>query len=214
MHEFSIKKYKLFIIFISLNTMDSLRKLKRHLRKGKVYRRSDLEMWSNAVDRHLKSLIDEGTFQKLAHGLYYYPKETVFGEVPPDESTLVRAFLKDDEFLIVSPNSYNALGVGTTQLYNKRIVYNHKRHGEFNLGGRRFYFQMKPKFPAKVSPEFLLVDLINNLDLLAEDKEAVLYKAKEKAKQLDSTKLKRVISKYGGVRAKKNLSTVFDPKHG
>lgn len=194
--------------------MESLKKLKRHLHKGKVYRRSDLANWSNAVDRHLKQLLHEGTFQKLAQGLYYCPKETVFGQAPPDEYTLVRAFLKDDKFLILSPNSYNALEVGTTQLYNKRMVYNHKRHGEFNLGGRRFFFQMKPKFPKKLSPEFLLVDLVNNLDFLAEDKEAILCKIKEKAEKLESTKLRRAISEYGGARAKKFFSLVFDDEQG
>jgi hypothetical protein len=193
--------------------MDTLRKLKRHLRRGSVYRRSDLERWSSSVDRHLKQLLTEGTLQKMSQGVYYYPKETVFGAAPPDESSLVRSFLKDDDFLITSPNAYNALEVGTTQLYNKRVVYNHKRHGEFDLGGRKFFFHMKPKFPKKVTPEFLLVDLVNNLDTLAEDKMAVLSKAKERAAKLDPVKLKRTVSAYGGSRAKKVFSTIVEEQH-
>ena len=173
--------------------MDTLGKLKRHLRRGSVYRRSDLGRWSSSVDRHLKQLLTDGTLQKMSQGVYYYPKETVFGAAPPDESALVRSFLKDDEFLITSPNAYNSLEVGTTQLYNKRVVYNRKRHGEFDLGGRKFFFHMKPKFPKSLSPEFLLVDLVNNLDTLAEDKEMVLSKAKEKAGKLDLAKLKRTV---------------------
>ncbi len=190
--------------------METLNNLKRHLRRGQVYRRSDLERWSKAVDRHLKQLVNEGTLQKMSQGLYYYPKETVFGSAPPDETNLVRSFLKDDAFLITSPNAYNALEVGTTQLYNKRVVYNHKRHGEFELGGRKFFFHMKPKFPRKLSPEFLLVDLVNNLDTLAEDKEAVLLKAKEKAAKLDPVKLKRNVSAYGGIKAKKVFSPILE----
>lgn len=193
--------------------MDTLRKLKRHLRRGSVYRRSDLERWSSSVDRHLKQLLTEGTLQKMSQGVYYYPKETVFGAAPPNESALVRSFLKDDEFLITSPNAYNALEVGTTQLYNKRVVYNHKRHGEFDLGGRKFFFHMKPKFPKNLSPEFLLVDLVNNLDTLAEDKEMVLSKAKEKAGKLDLAKLKRTVSAYGGAKAKKVFSSVLEGQH-
>lgn len=69
---------------------------------------------------------------------------------------------------MVSPNAYNSLGVGTTQLYDKTVVYNHKRHGTFSLGGRNFEFRMKPTFPKALSKEFLLVDLVNNLDRLAE----------------------------------------------
>ena len=192
------------VIFVMMST---LRNLKRHLRRGQLYRRADLEQWSSSVDRHLKELVNDGTLEKLSQGLYYYPKETVFGSAPPDETKLVRAFLKDEDFLITSPNTYNTLEVGTTQLYNKRVVYNHKRHGEVELGGRKFHFHMKSKFPKKLSTEFLLVDLVNNLDSLAEDKEAVLAKAKEKAIKLDPVKLKRSVSTYGGVFAKK----VFNP---
>lgn len=193
--------------------MNTLCKLKSRLRRGHVYRRSDLEQWSNTVDRHLKQLVTEGTLQKMSQGLYYYPKETVFGAAPPEESALVRTFLKDDDFLITSPNAYNTLDVGTTQLYNRRVVYNHKRHGAFELGGRKFFFHMKPKFPKKLSLEFLLVDLVNNLDTLAEDKEAVLRKAKEKAGKLDLVKLKRVVSSYGGVKAKKVFSSILEGHH-
>src|SRR5258707_15881163 len=116
--------------------MAQLDQLKKHLKKGKVYRRSDLEKWSNAVDRHLSTLLQEGTLQKLSQGVYYFPKESAFGKTPPEEHELVSRFLKDDNFLVTSPNDYNTLGLGTTQLYNKRTVYNHKRHGDFKLGNR------------------------------------------------------------------------------
>jgi len=72
-----------------------LQQLKYHLRPGRVYRREDLARWSNAVDRHLKQLLDDGTLTKLAGGLYAYPKNTVFGEAPADDSELVSTFLKD-----------------------------------------------------------------------------------------------------------------------
>lgn len=190
--------------------MEKLNTLMKHLGRGQVYRRADLEQWSNAVDRHLSELVENKTLQKLSHGLYYYPKETVFGVVPPEEKALIRSFLKDDEFLLTSPNAYNMLGVGTTQLYNKRTVYNHKRHGEFNLGGRTFFFHVKPRFPKKLTSEFLLVDLVNNLDTLAEDTQKVLSMVKTKAKTMDVKKLKKAVQAYGGVRAKKVLTPVLN----
>src|SRR5258708_5397577 len=114
--------------------MTKLQQLKKHLRPGRVYRREDVAHWSNAVDRHLRQLVDEGTLEKVAGGLYAYPRETVFGKAPAEDDELVATFLKDDRYLLASPNAYNSLGVGTTQLYDKTIVYNHKRHGEFALG--------------------------------------------------------------------------------
>ena len=183
--------------------MTKLDALKKNLRPGQVYRREDLARWSSAVDRHLKQLVAAGTLTKLSGGLYAYPKETDFGKAPADDRTLVKAFLKDDRFLLASPNAYNQLGVGTTQLYDKTVVYNHKRHGTFTLGGRKFEFRMKPSFPKTLSREFLLVDLVNNVDRLAESKDEVLARVKERATSLDSPRLRRVARDYGGVRARK-----------
>jgi hypothetical protein len=183
--------------------MNKLSALRAHLKEGGLYRRSDVGEWSKSPDRHLAELVKEGVLEKLSPGLYYYPKQSVFGKTPPEESKLVRGFLKDDRFLITSPNAYNSLGVGTTQLYNKRVVYNHKRHGDFALGNQRFAFRVKPHFPARLTEEFLLVDLVNNIDAVAEDRNAVLQKVKSKALTVDAKKLSRALKDYGGVRAKK-----------
>ena len=189
--------------------MAQLDKLRMNLEEGKVYRRAELTTWSTSVDRHLEELVSEGTLQKLSPGMYYFPKESVFGKTPPDEKELVQSFLKDDRFLLTSLNAYNSLGVGTTQLYNKRVVYNHKRHGEYTLGSRVFDFKRKPHFPRKASEEFLLVDLVNNVDALAEDRNEVLQNVFSKAKSMDKRKLKYSVNAYGGVKAKKLFAPLF-----
>ena len=190
--------------------MNRLEELKRHLKRGQVYRRDDLAKWSKSVDRHLDALVEEDTLQKLSQGLYYYPKLSAFGKTPPEEEVLIRSFLKDDRFLLTSPSSYNSLGVGTTQLYNERTVYNHKRHGEFKLGNRKFSFRMKPHFPSKVTKEFLLVDLVNNLETLAEDPTEVLKNIALKVHTMDTKKLKRYVSQYGNAKAKKILTPLLE----
>jgi hypothetical protein len=190
--------------------MNRLEELKRHLKRGQVYRRDDLAKWSKSVDRHLDALVEEDTLQKLSQGLYYYPKLSAFGKTPPEEDVLIRSFLKDDRFLLTSPSSYNSLGVGTTQLYNERTVYNHKRHGEFKLGNRKFSFRMKPHFPSKVTKEFLLVDLVNNLETLAEDPTEVLKNIALKVRTMDTKKLKRYVSQYGNAKAKKILTPLLE----
>lgn len=189
--------------------MNKLQELKKHLKRGKVYRRADMSKWSTSVDRHLDELVKEGTLQKLSQGLYFYPEVTVFGEAPPEEEVLVRSFLKDSRFLLTSFNAYNSLGVGTTQLYNQKTVYNHKRHGDFNLGGKTFSFRVKPHFPSKVTQEFLLVDLLNNLDQLAEDPKEVVSKVRIRAKAMDPKKLKKSLQEYGSIKAKKILEPIL-----
>ena len=194
--------------------MTKLDEFKRHLKKGQVYRRIELAQWSKSVDRHLEALLADGTLQKLSQGLYYFPKDSAFGKTPPEEEVLVRSFLKDDRFLLTSPNAYNSLGVGTTQLYNKRTVYNHKRHGKFKLGNRTFDFQIKPHFPKKATEEFLLVDLVNNLSSLAEDQMEVLKNISSKVRSMNPMKLERSVSIYGSVRAKKLLAPLIHQVQG
>lgn len=193
--------------------MSKLDELRKHLKRGSVYRRTDLTKWSKSVDRHLEMLTKEGTLQKLSQGVYYYPKETSFGQAPPSEEVLVKTFLKDDRFLLTSPNAYNSLGVGTTQLYNKRVVYNHKRHGEFRLGNRVYDFQVKHHFPDTLNQEFLLVDLVNNLKFIAEDKNEVLKSVFAKAKTMDRSKLKHSVTSYGNSKTKKILDPIFRHAH-
>jgi hypothetical protein len=192
--------------------MARLDQLKGRLRKGQIYRRNELARWSKSVDRHLEELVEDGTLQKLSQGLYYYPKQTVFGKTPPDENVLVRSFLKDDRFLLTSRNAYNTLGVGTTQLYNERTVYNHKRHGEFEFGNRKFNFRVKPHFPNKVSEEFLLVDLVNNLGTLAENPGEVLRNVSAKVPTMNQSKLRLSVSRYGNEKTKKLFQSMLVPK--
>lgn len=189
--------------------MKQLEKLKRQLKPGEVYRRADLQKWSTSIDRHLQQLVREGTLDKLSGGLYYVTKQTVFGKAPADEYELVSAFLKDNRFVVTSPNDYNGLGVGTTQLYNLRRVYNQKRHGTFNLGNRSYHFVRKPNVPGKVTREFLLVDLVNNIKYLAEDQLSLLHNVKLKASEMDKRKLKQLIRDFGTVGTKKQLEEVI-----
>jgi len=180
------------------------------LKAGHVYRREDLARLSNAVDRHLRELVSMGKLQKLAQGLYHAPKQSNFGPLPPTDDQVVKGFLRDKEFLVFSPSSYNAVGLGTTQLYNRTLVYNHKRHGVFRLGNRQFDFRVKPRFPKKLSREFLYVDLLNNLEELAEDRDVVLSQARSKLPSFDMDRLQEAIESYGNMTTRKRFREWID----
>ena len=185
-------------------------RLAKALRPGRVYRREDLKPLTTAVDRHLQEMVSAGRLTKLANVLYYAPRQSAYGPVPPTDEALVAAFLKDDEFLLFSPSAYNAAGLGTTQLYNRTLVYNRKRHGVFQLGSRQYDFRVKPRFPRKLSPEFLLVDALNNLSELAEDSDDVLQRARPQALKLDATQLRQALMRYGTVGTRKRVSGWLD----
>lgn len=186
--------------------------LRHHIEPGQVYRRSDLEYYSSAIDRHLGLLTRDGSLVKLNQGLYYAPIFSKFGMVPPEDKVLVKSFLKNSDFLMVKPNLYNTLGMGLTQLYNTTWVYNHKRKGEFKLNGKTFEFKIKSSFPNQLTKEFLLVDLLNNLDELADDKNQTLKNLPKNLNGINNDELMRVTQQHGSGRTKQLLKSIFRTK--
>ena len=207
---FFYKKYLHFLLELTtITNMRSTTKLISHLEMGKVYRREFLMSYTKAVDRDLKSLSRKGTLEKVAPGLYYYPKKSRFGVLPPSDFDLVNAFLKDDPFLLFSWNDYNSLQLGLSQLYNKMVVYNRKRHEEVWLGNKLFDFQRPNKgFPTELSKEFLLVDLLNNLSELTDDPKELKRQVKAKLLSFDLDKLSLMTKWYGKVSTRKFFKEV------
>ncbi|MCK6596051.1 MAG: hypothetical protein L6Q33_12700 [Bacteriovoracaceae bacterium] len=183
--------------------------VKNNLVPGTLYRRSELEEFSTSIDRHLAQLVKDGTLKKVGPGLYLHPEKSKWGEKSSEDRKLVEAFLKDDRFLMFSFNSYNGLGLGTTQLYNQTVVYNHKRHGKFKLGSRTFDFRMKPDFPTEFTKESLLVDMLNNLSELAEDPELVVRALEKKLLSFDRQSLENAVKLYGKVKTKKLIKELY-----
>ena len=176
------------------------------MRPGRVYRRQDLRGFSTAVDRDLKTLVGRDEVKKLAGGLYYRPRKNAFGNAPPDDTDLVRAFLKTNDFLLTSYNHFNQLGLGLTQVYGTQVVYNHKRAGAFTLGGKRFHFRGVPSYPHRLSKEFLLVDLLNNLRRLPDDAGLVLRNLRPRLKEFNHEKVESNLKRYGSPGARRMLS--------
>lgn len=188
--------------------MQKAEELRSKLRKGRAYRREDLAQWSTSVDRHLSQLVEEGVLKKLSQGLYYVPKPSAFGPTPPDEDEVVKTYLKGDDFLMVSPNYYNGLGLGATQLYNRKRIYNHKKHEDVKLGNKVYEFRRKPKFPKKLSREYLVVDLLNNLKYLAEDEQMILENLQKNIHTFEAKALQANAQRYGTIRTKKILQQI------
>jgi len=177
--------------------------LKKHIKPGRVYRRSDLKFFSSAIDRHLNQLRKAGILKKLGQGLYYVPKKSKFGLVPPDDKELVKRFLMDESFLLLSPNAYNSLGLGATQLYNTTWVYNLKRRGEFKFNGNTFVFKTKSALPKNLSKEYLAVDLLDKLKELSENSENLVTTFLSRLKDFNFKKLILATQIYGSGFTKK-----------
>lgn len=135
---------------------------------GRVYRTRELRAFTANPSRWAKRLVEQGVLRRPHHGLFYLPVASRFGPVAASDEELLRAFLGTDEFLGTGPYVWNALGLGTTQLFGVTLVYNRERTGEVALGGRRFWFR-RVRFPRSPSPEWFVVDLLQNERRLGED---------------------------------------------
>ncbi len=82
-------------------------------------------------------------------------------------------------------------------------------HAVFGLKQLGLTFERRFNVPRQLSPEFLLVDLVNELDQLAEDQDAVLSRVREKAKQMEPRKLSRAVSLYGKSSTRKRFSKML-----
>ncbi|MBI4064193.1 MAG: hypothetical protein HY401_07835 [Elusimicrobia bacterium] len=188
--------------------MKNAEKLKNAMEPGQVYRRQDLEGLSTAVDRDLKTLVEAEEVNRLSGGLYYRPRKNALGATPPDNQDLVRAFLKTDDFLLTSYNHFTDLGLGLTQMHNHTLVYNHRRAGDFRLGGHRFKFRLVPAYPKALTKEYLLVDLLNNLRKLPDDVDAVRRNLQSHLNEFDRKKVLEYAELYGNPAAKRTLREV------
>jgi hypothetical protein len=105
--------------------------------------------------------VQTGKLVPLARGLFTRPKRSRFGDVPPSDEEVLRAFLDDTPFVFTGPDRWNALGLGTTAVFAEPLVYNHKRSGRFVLGGRAFQLR-RVAFPEAPPPEWYVVDLLEH----------------------------------------------------
>jgi hypothetical protein len=70
-------------------------------------------------------------------------------------------------------------------------------------------FELRLNVPRHISPEFLLVDLVNELGDLAEDRDAVLSLVREEAKEMDPKKLSPAVSSYGKYSTQKKFKEML-----
>lgn len=168
------------------------------LEPGRVYRTRDLASWSANAPRLAKRLVQEGTLVPLAHGLFAHPRRGRFGVVPPGDEEVMRAFLDGGRFLFTGPERWNSLGLGTTALFAAPLVYNTKRSGAFELGGRRFILR-RVAFPDNPTPEWFVVDLLENAERAGASRAEIAQALRRSVMSgaFDSERLRAMARQYG-----------------
>ena len=182
--------------------------LPRH--PGRVYRTRDLRRWSANPTRLATRLVEEGSLRRLGHGLYTRPGTGRFGEVPPRDEEILRAFLGGAPYVVTGPPAWNALGLGATAVRVDTLVYNTKRSGTFRLAGRAFQLR-RVAFPRQPSREWFVVDLLNHAEAAGVSRREVLDRALRQAAtgRLDADRLRDMAKRYGRKSVRRQLEAAL-----
>jgi hypothetical protein len=171
------------------------------LEEGRVYRTEELRVYGANPTRLAHQLEQEGKLHAMAHGLYACLKQSKFGQVPPSSDALMRAFLKGSPYVFTGPTKWNALRLGTSVEHAAELVYNTKRSGSFELGGRRFVLR-RVAFPAVPTPEWYVIDLFEHAAQAASSPEQLAPQLMQRLTEgvFDANALEEMAKEYGTKR--------------
>jgi hypothetical protein len=147
---------------------------------------------------------------QVARGLFAAPRSTRFGPAPPTDKALMDAFLEGSPYVFTGSDFWNALGLGTTAVHAKTLVYNTKRSGELRLGGRPFVLR-RVTFPESPPAEWYIIDLFEHAGQAATspDQLAVSLERALRVGRFDREQLKAMSSRYGSRRTQKLVSAAL-----
>ncbi|MCB9681863.1 MAG: hypothetical protein H6733_10360 [Alphaproteobacteria bacterium] len=182
------------------------------LAPGTVYRTAWLRRWGANPTRLAQKLADQGLVRRLGHGLLYAPRTSRFGEVPPSDEALLDAFLDGSPYVVTGPERWNALGLGSTSLFARPLVYNTKRTGTFELGGRTFELR-RVAFPTDPPPEWFVVDLLRHADAAGVDRDELVDRLcrRVRAGRFDTDRLFDMAARFGTTAELEAVRAVTSP---
>lgn len=105
-----------------------------------------LEMrYQPALAKALNRLVHQGELQKIAKGKYYIPKKTIFGNLKPADSELVKDFLEQNGKIvgyITGTAAFASLGL-TTQISSSILVGTNKYRRPITRNGVKISFLLQ-----------------------------------------------------------------------
>ena len=129
----------------------------------------DVEMQHQpALAKALSRLVLQGELQKIAKGKYYIPKRTVFGELKPTDSELVKDFLEQDGKIvgyITGTAAFASMGL-TTQISSSILIGTNKYRRPITRNGVKVSFLLQGN--AITSTNIPLLRILDAMRLIKE----------------------------------------------
>ena len=77
----------------------------------------------------LERMYKNKEIDKLSKGIYYFPKNSKYGIVPPSDEEIIETFTRSNKGMVIGYGLYNKLNL-TTQISKKTVIYSSKIEGE------------------------------------------------------------------------------------
>lgn len=103
------------------------------LKEGTTFKYQQLSIESNeysAAAKAIERLIEKGIIKRVSTGIFYKPKQTIFGELKPNEEELLKPYLFQNNkriAYITGVSLYNRMGLTTQVPRNIKIASRDKR---------------------------------------------------------------------------------------
>ena len=103
------------------------------LKEGTTFKYQQLSIESNeysAAAKAIERLIEKGIIKRVSTGVFYKPKQTIFGELKPNEEELLKPYLFQNNkriAYITGVSLYNRMGLTTQVPRNIKIASRDKR---------------------------------------------------------------------------------------
>lgn len=118
---------------------------------------------NQAAVRALQRMVEQGELRKMSKGKYYKPRQTIFGELKPSPSQIVKDFLSDGEKItgyLTGNSIFSTLGL-TTQISSKiEIGTNHYRHPLVRDGYNISFIVQRNPITSDTIPVLRILDCI------------------------------------------------------
>jgi len=116
-----------------MKTTQKIEKQINKIKEGTTFKYQQLSIESNeysAATKAIERLIEKGIIKRVSTGVFYKPKQTIFGELKPNEEELLKPYLfqKNKRIAYITGISlYNRMGLTTQVPRNIKIASRDKR---------------------------------------------------------------------------------------
>jgi hypothetical protein len=151
----------------------------------------------DAIRKALSRLTKDGQLNRLAHGIYYIPKnDPVLGDLRPGADDVVKMLAKKEKIRVKPAGAYALHQLGLTTQVPTRLVYITDGHSrKFRLG--RMYIVLKSTTPKKLS----MAGKVSSLVI-----QAIEEIGTEEINSTIETKIKELINKEDPKKLKHDLA--------